>query len=235
MKRLFLMISALMALVSCSAEKEYDICIYGGSASGVVAAYSAAQMGMDVLVIEPGIRIGGLTTGGLGFTDIGNKQVVKGVALQFYRRLGKHYGNLEQWVFEPSAAHAILSDYLDHKNIKVVMGYHISDAVMEGTDIASIRVAGGENSLDTLSFKADWFIDTSYEGDLMAKAGVSYRTGREDCSEYGETWNGVHMRHLHQFPDGVDPYVVPGDPSSGLLWGISEQTLAPQGSGDNLI
>ena len=69
----------------------------------------------------------------------------------------------------------------------------------------------------------------------MAKAGVSYRTGREDCSEYGETWNGVHMRHLHQFQDGVDPYVVPGDPSSGLLWGISEQTLAPQGSGDNLI
>ncbi len=235
MKKTILLISALLAMVSCAGNKEYDLCVYGGSASGVVAAYSAAQMGLDVLVVEPGIRIGGLTTGGLGFTDIGNKQVVKGVALQFYRRLGKHYGNLEQWVFEPSAAHAILSDYLDHRNIKVVMGYHMTDAEMDGTDIKAIRVAGGENSLDTLTFKADWFIDASYEGDLMAKAGVSYRTGREDCSEYGETWNGVHMRHMHQFPDGVDPYVVPGDPSSGLLWGISEQTLAPQGSGDNLI
>ena len=225
------MISALVALAAC-AEKEYDLCVYGGSASGVVAAYSAAQMGMDVLVIEPGIRIGGLTTGGLGFTDIGNKQVVKGIALQFYRRLGEHYGNLEQWVFEPSAAHAILSDYLSHKNIKVVMNRHICETRMDGTDIRSIKVAGEG---DTLSFKARWFIDASYEGDLMAKAGVSYRTGREDCSEYGETWNGVHMRHMHQFPDGVDPYVVPGDPSSGLLWGISDGKLAPQGSGDNLI
>ena len=235
MKKILLLISAVAALISCNGNKEYDLCIYGGSASGVVAAYSAAQMGMNVIVVEPTIRIGGLTTGGLSFTDIGNKQVVKGVALQFYRRLGEHYGNLEQWVFEPSAAHAILSDYINHKNIKVVMGYHLADAQMDGTDITSIKVAGGENSLDTLTFNADWFIDASYEGDLMAKAGVSYRTGREDCSEYGETWNGVHMRHLHQFPDGVDPYVIPGDPSSGLLWGISEGTLAPQGSGDNLI
>ena len=236
MKKYLLLLSAVLAFCSCSSnEKEYDLCVYGGSASGVVAAYSAAQMGLDVVVVEPNIRIGGLTTGGLSFTDIGNKQVVKGVALQFYRRLGEHYGNLEQWVFEPSVAHKILMDYLDHENIKVVTGYHICDAELDGTDITSIKVAGGKDSADTLSFDAKWFIDASYEGDLMDKAGVSYRTGREDCSEYGETWNGVHMRHLHQFPDGVDPYVVPGDPSSGLLWGISEGTLAPQGSGDNLI
>lgn len=236
MKKLLILFSAFAAILSCSENgKEYDLCIYGGSASGVVAAYSAAQMGLDVVVVEPSERIGGLTTGGLSFTDIGNKQVVKGVALQFYRRLGEHYGNLEQWVFEPSVAHKTLMEYLDHKNIKVVTGYHICDAVMDGTDIKNMTVAGGENSSDTLTFDAKWFIDASYEGDLMAKAGVSYRTGREDCSEYGETWNGVHMRHLHQFPDGVDPYVVPGDPSSGLLWGISEGTLAPQGSGDNLI
>ena len=236
MKKYLFLISALVAMVSCSGlEREYDLCIYGGSASGVVAAYSAAQMGLDVLVVEPTDRIGGLTTGGLNFTDIGNKQVVKGVALQFYRRLGEHYGNLEQWVFEPSVAHKTLMEYLDHKHIKVVKGYHICQAQMDGTDISGITVAGGADSADTLSFKAKWFIDASYEGDLMAKAGVSYRTGREDCSEYGETWNGVHMRHLHQFPDGVDPYVIPGDPSSGLLWGISEGTLAPQGSGDNLI
>ena len=236
MKKYLIFAALIFASLSCTKQdKEYDLCVYGGSASGVMAAYSAAQMGLDVLVVEPNIRIGGLTTGGLSFTDIGNKQVVKGVALQFYRRLGEHYGNLEQWVFEPSVAHKILLDYLDHENIKVVTGYHICDARMEGTDIKTMTVAGGEESSDTLTFRAKWFIDASYEGDLMAKAGVSYRTGREDCSEYGETWNGVHMRHLHQFPDGVDPYVVPGDPSSGLLWGISEGTLAPQGSGDNLI
>ena len=236
MKKYLLPLIALVAAISCKSQKtEYDLCIYGGSASGVMAAYSAAQMGLDVLVIEPSERIGGLTTGGLSFTDIGNKQVVKGVALQFYRRLGEQYGNLEQWVFEPSVAHKILLDYLDHKNIDVVKGYHICDAEMDGTKILSLTVAGGENSADTLSYNAKWFIDASYEGDLMAKSGVSYRTGREDCSEYGETWNGVHMRHLHQFPDGVDPYVIPGDPSSGLLWGISEGTLAAQGSGDNLI
>lgn len=236
MKKYLIFTLAILAMISCDRQqKEYDLCVYGGSASGVMAAYSAAQMGLDVLVVEPNIRIGGLTTGGLSFTDIGNKQVVKGVALQFYRRLGEHYGNLEQWVFEPSIAHKTLMEYLDHKNIKVVTGYHICDAVMDGTDIRNMTVAGGENYLDTLTFAAKWFIDASYEGDLMAKAGVSYRTGREDCSEYGETWNGVHMRHLHQFPDGVDPYVVPGDPSSGLLWGISDGTLAPQGSGDNLI
>ena len=236
MRKYLLPLIALVAAISCNSQKtEYDLCIYGGSASGVMAAYSAAQMGLDVLVIEPSERIGGLTTGGLSFTDIGNKQVVKGVALQFYRRLGEQYGNLEQWVFEPSVAHKILLDYLDHKNIDVVKGYHICDAEMDGTKILSLTVAGGENSADTLSYNAKWFIDASYEGDLMAKSGVSYRTGREDCSEYGETWNGVHMRHLHQFPDGVDPYVIPGDPSSGLLWGISEGTLAAQGSGDNLI
>lgn len=223
-------LAVAVALVSCTPK--YDVCIYGGSASGIMAAYSAAQMGMDVVLIEPSVRFGGLTTGGLGQTDIGNKQVVKGLALQFYRRLGAHYGNLENWVFEPSAAASVLDGYLSHPRITAIKGYHLVDACMEGTDIRSIRVACGE---DTLSYKAPWFIDCSYEGDLMAAAGVEYHVGREDNSEYGETWDGVHMRHLHQFPDGVDPFVEPGKPESGLLWGISAQQLHPEGSGDTLV
>lgn len=222
----------LLAAAVTACTPKYDVCVYGGSASGVVAAYSAAQMGMNVVVIEPTERFGGLTTGGLGFTDIGNKQVVKGVALQFYRKLGAHYGNLENWVFEPSAALEVMEDYLNHPRIKAISGYHLVDASVKGTDICSIRVASGT---DTLVFSAPWFIDCSYEGDLMAAAGVEYRVGREDNSEYGETWNGVHMMHLHQFPDGVDPFVEPGNPSSGLLYGISSQTLSPEGSGDNLV
>lgn len=233
MRRVILIIlAAWMVFPSCSCEEEYDVCIYGGSASGIMAAYSAAQMGLNVLVIEPTVRFGGLTTGGLGQTDIGNKQVVKGLALQFYRRLGAHYGNLENWVFEPSAAASVLDGYLAHPRIKAVKGFHLVDACKEGTAIRSIRVACDN---DTLSFKAPWFIDCSYEGDLMAAAGVEYRIGREDNSEYGETWNGVHVMHLHQFPDGVDPYVEPGNPESGLLWGISTQDLHPEGTGDELV
>ena len=223
-------LALLVAATACTPK--YDVCIYGGSASGIMAAYSAAQMGMNVVVIEPTVRFGGLTAGGLGFTDIGNKQVVKGLALQFYRRLGAHYGNLENWVFEPSAAAYVLAGYLSHPRITAIKGYHLVDASKGGTEIGSIRVANGK---DTLSFKAPWFIDCSYEGDLMAAAGVEYRVGREDNSEYGETWNGVHVMHLHQFPDGVDPFVEPGNPESGLLWGISSQQLGPEGSGDSLV
>ena len=234
MKKMMILALVFATLCSC-AQKEYDLCVYGGSASGVVAAYSAATQGLDVVVIEPTCRMGGMVTGGLGRTDIGNKQVVKGVSLQFFRKLGQKYNTLESWYFEPKAALDIMNEYLDNPHIKVVKGYHFCDAAKEGTDIRTIRVAGGENSLDTLTFKAKWFIDASYEGDLMAGAGVSSRPGREDNSEYGETWDGVQLLDGHQFPDGVDPFVEPGNPESGLLWGISTQKLYPNGTGDNLI
>lgn len=224
----FLLVASLFGC----APKKYDLIVYGGTAAGVMAARSAAQEGLEVALVEPSARIGGLTTGGLGMTDIGNKQVVKGLALEFYRKLGAHYGNLENWVFEPSAALSILEDYLNHKRITVIKGYHLVDAAKDGTRITGIRVA---SQTDTLEFEAPWFIDCSYEGDLMAAAGVEYRVGREDNAEYGETWNGVHMLHGHQFPDGVDPYVVPGHPESGLLWGVSDKTMAAEGSGDTLV
>ena len=225
---LFLLVASLL---SCTPEK-YDLIVYGGTCSGVMAAYSAAEEGLKVLVVEPTSRVGALTSGGLGQTDIGNKQVVKGLSLEFYRKLGAHYGNLENWIFEPSAALDVFEEYLDHKRITLIKGYHLVGASKEGTRITGVRVA---SQADTLDFEAPWFIDCSYEGDLMAAAGVEYRVGREDNSEYGETWDGVQMLEGHQFPDGVDPYVVPGDPSSGLVWGVSDNTLAEKGSGDNLV
>jgi len=235
MKKLFLLLGVAASLCAC-APKDYDVCIYGGTASGIVAAKAAAAKGMNVIVIEPTCRIGGMTTGGLGRTDIGNKQVVKGLALKFYRELGAYYGNLENWFFEPKVALDVINSYADSPRIKIIKEYHMCDAVLEGTDIKSIRVAGGENNLDTLTFSAKCFIDCSYEGDLMAASGVTYRTGREDNSEFGETWDGYQMlRIYHHFPDGVDPYVVPGDPESGLLWGISNQPVHETGTGDDLI
>lgn len=222
--------AAAAMLLSCSGPREYDVCVYGGTAAAVTAAYSAAQMGMDVVVVSPDMQIGGMTSGGLGFTDIGNKQVVTGIARQFYRKVGRHYGRLEQWTFEPHVAEEILEEYLSHRRITVLRRYKLLSVEKSGTDIRSIEVF----SDDTLSLRARTFIDCTYEGDLMARAGVSYVVGREDNSVYGEDYNGVQMMDGHQFPDGIDPYVVPGDPSSGLLWGISRQVLAETGSGDGL-
>lgn len=232
MKKILIIGLISLSLISCNRTKEYDLCVYGGNASGVMTAYAAACRGLDVLVVEPTCRLGGLTTGGLGLTDIGNKQVVKGLGLDFYRKVGAHYGTLEQWVFEPSVALNVIEGYASHPGITVVKNHHICSVSKEGTVIRSISVAEG---CDTLTFSAKCFADCSYEGDLLDMAGVSYHAGREDNSVYGETWNGVQMLHEHQIPDGVDPFVVPGDPSSGLLPEISDAQLNPKGTGDRLI
>ena len=231
MRRLFLYL--LIIITICSCRNHYDVCIYGGTSAGVTAAYSAAQMGKKVIVVSPDMRIGGLTTGGLGFTDIGNNQAVFGVAKQFYRTLGKHYGRLESWIFEPSVALKVMEGYLDHPNIRVIKGFRIDGIKMEGSSIADIRVIDTQGRETTVS--ASYFIDATYEGDLMALSGVSYHVGREDNSVYGEEWNGVQLLKRHQFPDGIDPYKVKGDPSSGLIWGISDADVAQTGTGDSMI
>ncbi len=233
MKRILGISLIALALAACS-PKEYDVCIYGGTASGIVAADAAAKMGLKVVVLEPTCRIGGMTTGGLGRTDIGNKQVVQGLALKFYRECGKRYGNLENWVFEPKVAKEVMDEFAKSPRIKVLTGYHFCSAETADARIKSVTVAGEAG--DTLTFRAKWFIDASYEGDLMAGSGVSYRTGREDNSEYGETWDGSQLLHIfHQFPTGVDPFVEPGNPESGLLWGIADRQAKPNGTGDDLI
>lgn len=229
--------AALMLLLSaCSTpEPEYDVCVYGGTSAGVIAAYAVAKQGKKVLLVEPGQRLGGMTSGGLGQTDIGNKQVVKGLALDFYRRVGATYGRLESWIFEPSVAEAIYKDYIVRGNVEVLYGHRIVDAQKQGASITSINVESVENTAQTKNISAKVFIDCTYEGDLMALSGVSYVVGREDNKVYGEDYNGVQMQHLHQFVDNVDPYVEKGNPASGLLWGISDAALAPTGSGDNMV
>jgi hypothetical protein len=213
-----------------------DVCVYGGTSAGVIAAYAAAKMGKSVVLIEPGNRLGGLSTGGLGFTDIGNKYVVTGLARDFYRRIGQHYGKFEQWTFEPKVAEAIFLDYVKRGSFKIIYNNRLRKVSKAGNHITAIEL---ENSINPASktqiIKASQFIDCTYEGDLMAKAGVSYTTGREANSVYNETVNGVEIREGHQFPDGIDPYKISGKPESGLLWGISNETLAPIGSGDKKI
>jgi hypothetical protein len=216
--------------------KPIDICVYGGTSAGVIAAYTAAKLNKSVILIEPGTRLGGLSTGGLGFTDIGNKYVVTGLARDFYRRIGQHYGKFEQWTFEPKVAEAIFLEYIKRGNVKVIYNTRLRKVNKAGKHITAVEF---ENSINpaskTQTIKASQYIDCTYEGDLMAKAGVSYTTGREANSQYNETVNGVEIREGHQFPDGIDPYKIQGKPESGLLWGISPETMAPIGSGDKKI
>jgi hypothetical protein len=217
------------------AQESYDIIIYGGTSAGVMATYSAAKLGKSVLLIEPGARLGGLSSGGLGYTDIGNKYAITGLARDFYRRIGKHYGKFEQWIFEPHVAEALFNEYLSRADAKVLYGYRINSVSKSGKSIQSVWLENSADPSTRKSIAGKIFIDASYEGDLMALASVSYFVGREANDTYHETYNGVQVLDGHQFPDGVDPYTIAGDASSGLLWGISDGQLEPNGSGDKKV
>lgn len=214
--------------------KSYDVCVYGATSAGVVAAYTAAQYGKSVLLIEPGKHVGGMSSGGLGLTDIGNKYAISGLALDFYRRIGQHYGKFEQWIFEPHVAEDIFNAYLKKAKVPVLYQNRVTSVKKQGNVITEILLESPDQH-SVGSVKAKVFIDCSYEGDLMARAGVSYMVGREANTEYGETFNGVQLTNGHQLPDGIDPYKVKGDAKSGLLWGISNGQLAAKGSGDKKV
>ncbi len=238
-KVLLLLISVLFIHLHSKAEeiKPVDVCVYGGSSAGIIAAYTAKKMGKTVIVIEPGNYVGGLTTGGLGATDIGNKFAITGLAREFYRKLGSHYGKLEQWTFEPHAADKVYADMIKEGKLNVMRNLRLTDVKKQDGYITEISLEASDQPSKSTNktIKAKMFIDCTYEGDLMAKAGVSYAIGREANSQYGETYNGVQLADFHQFPDGIDPYIIPGKPESGLLWGISDAALKPIGSGDKLI
>ncbi len=229
----------LLCLFSSSvfSQKTYDICVYGGTSAGVIAAYTAKMSGKSVLLIEPTRRLGGLSSGGLGQTDIGNKYAISGLSRDFYRRIGQHYGRFEQWTFEPHVALDLFNEYIQRAQVEVLYDYRLFSVNKQKGVIQEMVV---ENAVypepkTNRTIRAKVYIDCTYEGDLMAKAGVSYIVGREANSLYGETWNGVQMLDKHQFPKGISPYRIPGDPGSGLLWGISEAPLLPTGSGDKSV
>lgn len=258
---LVLLIIAFLQVVTDPAKAEsesFDIVIYGGTSSGIVAAVEAKRLGKSVVLIEPSRHLGGLTTGGLGATDIGNKQAIGGLARDFYHRVWKFYRNDAAWVhgtraaynaqnprfnpkddtmwtFEPHVASKIFDDMLAEASVKPLMGERLDRAQgvkKQDGRIVSIAMESGR------TFVGRVFIDATYEGDLMAAAGVSYHVGREANEVYGETLNGVEPEQntkAHRFPQPVDPYKKPGDVSSGLLAGIQVTKLPPSGSGDRLV
>jgi hypothetical protein len=237
--RIMVLILFLFVSPTTNAQKliSADVCVYGATSGGVIAAYTAARLGKKVILVEPGSHPGGLSAGGLGNTDIGNKIAITGLARDFYRRVGLYYGKEEQWIFEPHVAENIFRDYLREAGIPVLYKQYLRRVYKKGAFIQEIQTAPTDSTGDQTAtvIRAREFIDCSYEGDLMALAGVSYTVGRESSQQYHENYNGVQLRDKHQFPDGVDPYTVPGRPESGFLWGIQNGVLAATGSKDKRI
>ena len=243
---------------------DYDVVVYGGTAAGVTAAMQAKAMGKSVIIVGPDKHLGGLTSGGLGWTDTGNKAVIGGLAREFYHRVWRHYdgadswrwqqkseyGNTGQgtpaidgaqrtmWIFEPSVAEKIFEDFVREKKITVVRDEWLDRAKgvkKEGTRIVAITMLSGK------TYEGKMFIDATYEGDLMAAAGVAYHVGREANAVYGEQHNGVqtgvlhHRHHFGYLKEKISPYVVPGDPKSGVLPRVSAADPGKFGEGDTKV
>lgn len=252
-------------------SQSYDLVIYGGTSGGISAAIQASRLNKSVLLIEPSQRLGGLTTGGLGQTDIGNKQAIGGISREFYQEIKKYYDQEENWkwekrteyvdggqtrtkegedamwTFEPSAALKVFHQMLEEENVVIIYGERLlrSDQGIQkdGTKIQAITMESGK------AFSGKMFMDATYEGDLMAVAGVSYTVGREDNRKYKESLNGVQANYFsvslkntpsrnafnHNFVPGVDPYIDKGNPSSGLLPYIIQGGPGIDGFGDDKV
>lgn len=229
----------LIAFSSCKSddEKLYDIIVYGGTSGGVISAVKVARMRRSVLLISPKEHLGGLTTNGLGATDIGNKAAIGGMSREFYQRLFHYYypdSSGTQWRFEPHVAEKVFNDFINEANVPVIYGERLdleNGVKKNGNRIIEIIMESGK------SFRAKMFIDATYEGDLMATAGVSFTYGRESNEKYDETLNGVQVQNAihHQFIKEVDPYIIPGDTLSGLLHGIHEGGPGIEENGDHRI
>lgn len=231
---IFLFLS-FFEVIQCSySSVNTDVCIYGGTSAGIIAAYTAKKLSKSVILIEPGTRIGGLTAGGLGWTDFGEKDSIQGYSRDFYKRIGHYYNQTkEKWTFEPKIALKVYKDYLKEVNVTVLYEHKIQLVEKTGTKIHQVLLSDKQKGL--IMVKAKVYIDCTYEGDLMAFSNVSYAIGREGNQKYNESHNGVQLLTKHQFPDGIDPYKIAGKPESGLLWGISKETLQPKGTGDKKI
>jgi len=242
-----------------AAEKiSADVVVYGDASGGVTAAVQAARMGKQAVLVSQYGHLGGLTSSGLGWSDIGNVAILGGLSRDFYQRAYLHYQKDESWAhearaefrnagqgvpalnpktglastFEPKVAEAIFDEMVGEAKVRVIRGrLDLRNGVIkEGGKITAIRLEDGT------MIAGKMFIDASYEGDLLPGAGVSFVIGREANSEFGENGNGITgPLHGNQLPDGIDPYVTKGDPASGLLPGVNPDMGGKPGDGDALL
>jgi lysophospholipase L1-like esterase len=258
MNRLLLVLAISLSAPASADPIPYDIVVYGGTSGGVIAAVQSAKSGKSVVLISPTTHLGGLTTSGLGWTDLGKSSILGGLSREFYHRVYQHYQNDSAWnwqtknlgmagqgapafnattqiasVFEPKVATAVFQSMISGESVPVITGRLDLDAgvVMTGDRIAHIRLEDGRE------FSGKMFIDASYEGDLLPGAGVSFTTGREANAVHGETFSGIQSARAtkNQLRDGIDPYVVPGEPASGLLPGVNADAGGADGAGDHRL
>ena len=257
LKLIILSLSIFQSCKSTAKTQSYDVVIYGATSAGIVAAIQVSRMGKSVVIIEPYSTFGGLTTGGLGYTDIGNKHVIGGIALEFYKGIAKKYNSDQawkwqkkaeyknfgqgvsestsdaMWTFEPKVAMEVFKDMMDQNQIEIIFNERLNldeMAIKNDGYITSIIMESGRK------YSGKIFIDATYEGDLMAVSGVSYTVGRESNDKFGEKLNGVQKKLAiyHQFPDHVDPYIEKGLKQSGLLPNVNLM-IKEDGTGDNKI
>ena len=226
--------SALANQASSAKSEQADVIVYGGTASGVITAYSAAREGLHVILLEPRNHLGGMVTGGLSATDLGEFRIIGGYAREFYMRAAEHYGlhDLDQpanWRSEPRVGEAIFRNMLEAVHVEVHFGEKLKEhdgVLRSGPRITSIV------TMDGRQWRAKIYADCSYEGDLMAQAGVKYTYGRESALEYGEDLAGVRAQSTgHRFQWPMSAY----DSHHKLLREINPGPLAPPGSGDKLV
>lgn len=204
-------------------QLDTDVCVYGGTPAGVAAAVQAARMGKEAKLFVFRRHVGGMTSGGLTASDLGTRQAIGGMANEFYARLGKTKD------FKPSEAEAMFLTLLKEAGVDVYFEHRLAGVVKAGSRIVEIKFENGNR------VKAKAFVDATYEGDLFAMAGVSFHVGRESNATYGESINGVQFIGGHKFAVRVDPYVVTGNPASGLLPTISGDAAGESGSGDERV
>ena len=253
MKHFLLPLLTLGTTVLHAAPVESDLCIYGGTSAGVIAAVQGAQMGKKVILIEAGQHLGGMSVEGLGGTDIDNHRefqnspAVGGLTLEFYRRVSDRYGRLDAfdsmiregkkvpglWRFEPHVAETVFDEWVRETGVTVLRGHRLQETGGVSKDGARLSELHFENGA---SVRAAVFIDATYEGDLLAFAGIPFVVGREGNTAYGETKNGIRTDTTHgQFDKAVDPFVIPGDPASGLIHGVQDSVTGEHGAPDESI
>lgn len=236
--RVMIRIAALFLSLSLSARAatEADVIVYGSTPGGFCAAIAAAREGASVILLEPTDHIGGVNTGGLSFSDSNQtvRSTVLGLFDEWHTRVEKHYQQLgvtlpykvsekdhKPWTYEPHVAARITHEMLAEAGVKVLSRHPLKSVTKDGARITQLTTTSGE-------FKAKTFVDATYEGDLMAAAGVSWTIGREGKKEFGEPLAGKQYPKARMAISGLG-----ADGKSLPL--ITTTDAGPEEDGDNNV
>src|SRR4030042_2772871 len=220
----------LVCIVSTEVfAQSYDVVVYGATADGPIASIAAANEGVSVLMIEPRKNVGGMVTGGLSHNDYHDRSVIGGLSLEFYQKVADYYGKpLYYWRGpEPHVGEMIFREWLTNSGVQLMFEKRVTEVIKENNVIKRIILSDGSQ------VEGKVFIDATYEGDLMSRAGVSYTVGRESVKEYNETWAGRRsiLRDGHQFLPRVSPF----DENGNLLPLINPVPLVGEGEADKAV